>query len=258
MNNISNNCFLLLTIDLIFQFGKPFSNSVKFNLEGLSSLKTLHLGTNTAKVDFSIKNLPSLSKFSLSISGTIDEDIVRGLFEQLPYIQELHLKGNLSFFNLDILVNLKKLVLSGTIDEKFNFELFNNLCNQLEDIRIYLTNININIYIKLFVGHTFPFLVYFSLSFLRIRRFKKEFMNGFPKLKQLNISECKIQVIEHDSFKSLEQLFSLNLSNNLIVLIEENAFSNLKNLKQVDLSYNNLIYFDTKRVDLIESAMLII
>lgn len=246
----------MLTTGLIYQFGEPCSNSVKFILEGLSSLNTLHLGTKTAEVDFSIKNLPSLSTFSLSISGRIDEDIVRGLFEQLPYIQELHLKGNLSFFNLDILVNLKKLVLSGTIDEKFNFELFNNLCNQLEDIRIYLTNINENVYIKLFVGYTFPFLVYFSLSFLRIRRFKKEFINGFPKLKQLNISECKIQVIEHDSFSYLEQLCSLNLSTNLIEFIEDNAFSNLKNLQQVDLSYNNLYYFDTKSVDLIESAML--
>ena len=84
----------------------------------------MRLEANTAKVDFSIKNLTSVTDFSLSISGTIDENIVTVLCEQLPYIQDLRLKGNFSFFNLDNLVNLKKLTLTGIIDENFNFEQF--------------------------------------------------------------------------------------------------------------------------------------
>ena len=228
---------------------------MKFNIEGLSSLETLHLKANTAEVEFSIKNLPSLINFELSISGTIDDYIVTSLFEQLPYIQELHLKGNLSYFNLDNFVNLRVLKLSGTIDENFNFDLFKNLCKQLESIKILLTNIDQKSYIKLFVGYTFPYLEDFTLCFLKLKRLKKEFINGFRMLKYLNIFDCNIKEIAHDSFSNLEQLCSLNLSNNRIEFIDDNAFSNLKNLQQVDLSYNNLLYFDTKIVGLIQSAM---
>ena len=49
-------------------------------------------------------------------------------------IEELHLHGNFSNFNLDSLVNLRELSIAGYIDKSFNFELFKNLCNQLENL----------------------------------------------------------------------------------------------------------------------------
>lgn len=229
---------------------------VKFNLEGLCSLNTLHLEANTAQVDFSIKNLPSLTNVFLSISGTIDENIVIKLYKQVPYIQELHLNGNLSFFNLDNFVNLRKLSLSGTIEPNFNLELFMNLCNQLENIQIRLTNIDLKTYIKLFIGYNFPYLEHFTLSFLNIKRLKKQFINRFPMLKHLNINDCTISVIEHDSFSNLEQLCFLNLSSNRIELIEKNAFSKLKNLQKVYLIQNNLRKFDLNSIGLRESPTL--
>ena len=80
--------------------------------------------------------MPSLTRLLFSLPEKIDENIVTGLLDQVSHIQELHLNVNLSYFNLDNLVNLRVLSLSGTIAENFNFELFKNLCNQLEDIRI--------------------------------------------------------------------------------------------------------------------------
>lgn len=205
-----------------------------------------------------MKNLPSLSNFSLSISGTIDENIVIKLCEQLPSIQELELKGNLSFFNLDNLVNLKKLILTGIIDEKFNFELFKNLCNQLEDIQISLSNINEKTYRKLFVGYTFPHLVDITLNFLETYVLKKQFINGFPMLKNLSIYDCNISVIDNDSFSNLEQLCFLELSFNQIQFIKKNAFLKLKNLQQVNLFGNYFIQIDPKSIGLRESAILYI
>ena len=229
--------------------------SVKFNVEGLSSLENFELSANTTKIaEFSIKNLPSLTILHFTIFGTIDEDIVTRLFLQLKHIQVLFLKGNLSYFNLDSLVNLRTISLSGTINEYFNFELFKNLCKQLEDIRIRLTNIDEKTFIKLFDGYNFPYLVNFSLSFLDIRILKKELINGFLMLRKLAISECNIEVIKSDSFSNLEQLCYLDLSGNRIDCIEENAFSKLKNLKEVHLNQNKLRRFDPKFVGLRESA----
>jgi hypothetical protein len=121
------------------------------------------VNSNTDDVDFSIKNLPSLTIFDLTITGTIDEKILTRLFDQVPHIEELFLEGNLSYFNLDSLVNLKKLSLCGTIDESFNFELFENLCNQLEDIRIRLFKNDEKTIVNLFDNYYFPYLAYLSL-----------------------------------------------------------------------------------------------
>lgn len=258
MNNIRIILiYNLSTLDLNDRNDADWRESVNINLEGLNSLKKLHLKANTAQVYFSIKNFPSLTNFSLSISGTIDDNIAIKLCEQLPHIEELNLKGNLSYFNFDSLFNLRVLELSGTIDETtFNFELFKNLCNQLEDIQIRLANIDENTFIKLFVDYTFPCLEEFTLNFLQIKRLTKEFLNSFPMLKRLNIFDCNIKVIGHDSFSNLEQLCFLDLSNNHIEIIGIDVFSSLKNLQKVNLSDNNLFVFDPKTIGLRQSAIL--
>ena len=130
-------------------------------------------------------------------------------------IQELNLDGNFSYFNLDNLVNLRVLSLSGDIEKKyFNFELFKDLCNQLEDIKIILNDIDEEDFFQLFDGYNFPYLRDFTLMRFRTNRLKKEFMNGFPTLRQLNINNCGIEVIESDSLSNMQQLILLNLSRN--------------------------------------------
>ena len=132
----------------------------------------------------------------------------------------------------------------------FNLELFKNLCNQLENIKISICYIKEKHFFKLFDGYNFPYLVDFTLKYFRIKRLKKEFMSGFSTLTQLNITDCEIEVIEHDLFSNMQQLSSLDLSHNRIGLIEENAFSNLNNLQTLDLSYNKLTKFDRNFIGL--------
>ena len=233
---------------------------IKFNIEGLSSLKKLYLKTKkTTEIEFSIKNVPSLRELCLSISAKINENILTRLLEHVQHIEELDLDGKLSYFNLDKLVNLKKLTLSGKIDKSsFNFKLFKNLCNQLENIQIALTNIDEKTFVKLFDGSNFLYLVKFALRYFSTKRFKKEFINQFTALRHLNISNCEIEIIEHDSFSDLQELCWLNLSGNSIRCIEQNSFSMLKNLRTIDLSFNNLRHFQPKFIGLKESVELII
>ena len=194
----------------------------------------------TREVDFSIKNLASLRVLTLAVDCKIDENIVTRLVDEIRHIETLDLNGNLSYFNLDQLYNLRTLSLNGTIDEEFNFELFENLCEQLEDIEIVLKNLEEKTFLKLFDGYNFPYLVDFNLRFVTIKRLKKGFINRFPMLKRLNISRCKIEMIENGSFSSLEQLCILDLSYNRIENIDKNTFSELKNLQTLDLRFNNI------------------
>ena len=169
----------------------------------------------------------------LFIYGTINENILTSLLDQLSHIHELYLAGKFSYINLDNLVNLKKLSLIGVLEESFNFELFKNLCNHLEDLNIRFYDFEEKIFVKLF---------------------KNESVNRFPSLRRLTISECKIRVIERDWFSNLQELLFLDLSGNRIERIEENAFSNLKKLETIDLSGNNLTHIHPGFIGLIESA----
>lgn len=225
-------------------------DSVKFNIKGLSSLETLFLRANSSEVQITMKNLTSLSRLGLSLTDTIDEDIVTGLLDQVPHIQKLHLDGNLGYFNLDHLVNLRVLKIFETINEDFNLDLFKNLSDQLENIWIEVTNIDEKILVKLFDGCDFPYLVDFTVSDGNIKRLNKELFNGFSTLKRLRITNCEIKVIERDLFSNLKQLCSLCLIENRIKIVEENAFSKLENLQEVDLSFNELKKLSRKFVGL--------
>ena len=193
----------------------------------------------------------------MSFSGSIDEKLVTKILEQVSNIQELYLEGYLSYFNSDSFVNLKQLSIDGDIDEKFNFELFKNLCNQLEALTISIYNIDEKTLFKLFDGYNFPYLVELTIEFFNMKRLRltKEFIDRLPKPRnRLNITDCNIEVIESDSFSNMQQLTSLDLSDNRIELIEENAFSNLKNLQKLDLTRNRLTNFDRKFIGLSESV----
>lgn len=149
--------------------------SSKFNLERLSSLKDLYFAANSAEVEFSFKNLNSLRYFYMSIkSSKIDENLMTRILEQIPTIEELYLHGNISYINLDRLVNLRELSNAGTFDtENFNFDLLKNLCKQLEKLKIVLKDLDEKSFFKLFDGCNFPYVVYFTLRFLKEKRLKK-------------------------------------------------------------------------------------
>ena len=213
---------------------------VEINIDGLSSLKTLDLDVPSTRKSFSITNLNSLTTFELCDRTNIINQKVIENFERLPNLKSLTLEGNLSYFNLDNLVNLKHLSLSGNMKNKFNFEIFKNLCNQLEALRIGFTNIDDNTLFELFNGHYFSNLK--SLIFVRcyIKRVHKNFIDPFPMIKRLSIVACELEVIESDAFSNAKQLHYLDFNANMISSIQKNVFSNLNNLETLNLSNNKL------------------
>ena len=207
----------------------------------------MKLEARTAECDFSIRNLHSLKTLDFTISGgTIDEAIVTLFVNECPHIEELSLKANLSHFNLDSLFNVRKLSLDGTLNaSSFNFKLFENLCNQLQDLMIGFYNIDNSILLhNLFNGYNFSNLVKLSLMFINSKILKKELINAFPILRELNVTNSKIEEIESDSFANLKHLCSLDLSQNQIKYLNGNTFSNLVKLEKLNLSENQIKSID--------------
>ena len=170
-------------------------------------------------------------------------------------IQQLNLYGKFSYFNLDNFVNLNSISLDGTITEDLNFELFKNLCNQLETLVIKITDIHSKTSLfKLFDGYHFPYLKYLTFSRGFIQRLDKNFINRFPMLICLYIYSCNLETIEDEAFSNLKELFYLGLSGNRVSFIGKNAFLNLKNLKVIDLCNNGLKHIDREFVGLENSV----
>ena len=159
-------------------------------------------------------------------------------------LQDLDLHGNFSYFNLDDFVNLKTLSLNGKVHESFNFELFKNLCNQLESLSIDFTGIDFKTLFKLFDGYHFPYLENLSFSRCFIERVDKHFMNRFPMLIFLYMDQCHLEAIEDEAFSNFKHLSFLGLFANKVRFIGKNAFSNMKNLEVLDLCNNGLKHID--------------
>ena len=138
--------------------------SPEIKIEGFSHLYYLKLSFQSFK-QLELTNLFALRDFSLEINTTINSEVLLKLIENLHYIEILHLSGQLSYFNLDSLSNLKKLDLNGTIMDDFNVHLFDNLCNQLEYIHIRCYNFDDKHLEKLFYGRNFPYLCTFYITF---------------------------------------------------------------------------------------------
>lgn len=214
---------------------------------------------------FSARNLKSLNQLSLIIKEPINEIVSKRVFENLSAIEELKIEGVFSNLNLDDLVNLKNLNLSGSINNEFNFGLLKNLCNQLEKLEIYLDNIDNEKINQLFFGLRFPNLEELTIEKSKITKLEKKMFDGFPTLKTLHIrfnndlriidfgafssltslvnfvfNNNSIETLEKGVFSELVKLDTLKLNNNQINDIEENVFSNLANLKDLDLSHNKM------------------
>ena len=99
----------------------------EIELDGISSLQHLFLRINSEK-GLSVRNLPSLKHLDLLVKK-LNRSISEQLFENLLNIKKLVIIAEVfSDINLDYLVNLVNLTISGEIDEGFNFELFENIC----------------------------------------------------------------------------------------------------------------------------------
>lgn len=220
--------------------------SIEISIEGLSSLKDLVLGISSNEINISLRNLNSVTYFDLFIPGTIDENITTKLFDQLPNIEDLSLCGKLSYFKLDSLVNIKKLTLEGTLNDNFNFELFENLRIQLQDLCFCVNKNDDEIFFKLFDGYHFPNIV--KLRFLKMgcnmRRVNKKFLNKFPMLRELIIEGCKLEKIEDDTFSNLKHLARLDLSDNLLETLPVAIFSQLVNLEDLILRKNRIRWLE--------------
>ena len=215
---------------------------------------------NSTEMFFSIRNLCALNLLTLDMIGcTIDDHFITSLFNQVQNIEKLILCGTFSYFNIDSLVNLKFLSLDGTINESFNIELFKNLCNQLDSLKVDLKKIDEKTFLKLFDGHNFSKLLKLSIINCNLNILKKEFTNRFPILRKLFIIGCNLKVIENDAFSNLKQIWCLDLSQNRLKFIEKDTFSNLDKLRKLDLSKNEFTtYIDRKFIGVVYSIKLLL
>ena len=219
----------------------------RVNLEGLSSLKSLSLSLKSIEGNL-FGNLNSLKQLTLHIESEINKDMLTKMFEICPNIEELCLYGKFSNINFDSFVNLKNFELRGEILEGFNFDVFKNICNQLEKLEIEFYEMNDEIISKLLYGHNFPNLFSLDISYSKITRLEKILFDGFPMLKSLNISYNKeLKKIDKDAFSNLKNLKKLTIESSYkLSELQPELFSNLGNLEELDLALMKLTHFDLK------------
>lgn len=212
------------------------------NIEGklLPCLSTLNLSGRSIK-EISVRNLKSVENFTISIAASIDETMSRKFFDHLPNIQELTLKGRFSNLNLDSLINLKNLTLYGIIIEtEFNFDLFKNICKQLENLNIYFYDIDYKGIADLFSDNRFDNMNFLSITIFKFNKLERKFIDRFPMLREFHFNSNKLRTIDFDAFSNSKQLEYLSLRSNCIKTLNRRYFSELGKLTTLDLSYNQL------------------
>lgn len=154
----------------------------------------------------------------------------------------------------------------------FNVHLFDNVCNQLENITIWCCNLDDKYLEKLYYGRNFPYLSTLSIfcSSANIKLEKKLFdglrmlqkliiyqnenlgiidadaFSNLIELQELHLSESCIEFIDKTMFSYLINLKNLSLCRNQIESIEEDSFSNLHNLENLNLCSNQLRSLNAK------------
>ena len=223
---------------------------MEIELDGLLSLQYLYLKQRSLEF-FSARNLPSLKEFNL-ITYFIHKRFSTQIFGNLSTIKELRIDAGFTDINLDDLVNLEKLTIFGDIGRNFNFDLFKNICNHLQELSIILGNIANEHINELFYGLNFPNLVKLHIVKSQVAMLEKNMFEGFPMLQSLTLNENKrLRKIDNDAFSSLTNLVELDLKNNSIVSINQKHFAPLGNLKYLNLMNNRLKKFDLSILDYI-------
>ena len=223
----------------------------RVNIEGLSSLKTLVLCLSSIE-GISFGNQSSLKDLTLFKSEFNNDSIIK-LHKMCSNIEELSLKGNFSSLSFDSFLNLKKLSVIGSLLEDFDFELFKNICNQLEYLLIGFDNMHNDGICKLLNGHNFTKVLTLNIFNSKIKRLEKKLFEGFPKIQSLDIYKNKeLKTIDKDAFSNLKNLKCLSLTfNEQLSELDPELFSCLENLEKLDLRYNKLTRFDLKIMDYI-------
>lgn len=189
---------------------------------------------------------------------TIDENNTKELFDQLQNIEELRISGDFYYFNFDSLVNLKSIMINGSFWDGFNFELFNNLFNQLNELHISINNIDYEGLLKLLNGYTFHNLEILEIKQCNIKILEKKFIDQFPNLQIFMMNNCNLEIIENDAFSISKKLKYLDLSENMFKRISKLDFSKLVNLEYFLMRKNclesieNGTFLDMKNLKLIE------
>ena len=213
--------------------------SIEIKIKDLSSLVDLQVAINSLEICFSIINLSSLKCVEISIPR-IDEKNITHIFEQIQNVEKLCLIGNLYYFNLDNLVNLKRLYIRGDICDGFNFELFKNLSNQLDHLFIAIHNYDYDTILKLINGCNFSNLQILHIADTNIRRIEKKLVEQFPRLQHFRMINCNLEIIEDDAFSISENLILLDLRENSLKNLYKRLFSKLVNLKYFSMRKNRL------------------
>lgn len=150
-------------------------------------------------------------------------------------IEELFLYGKLYYFNLDNLVNLRRLTLSGLTYDGFNFELLKNLSNQLDELKI------VYFYVEMLNCHNVSNLSVLNIMDCNIKIIENKFIEKFPNLHTFRMTNCSIETMEDKAFSNLKGLV-LDLSKNLLKRLHKRYFSELVNLEYF-LMFKNCIEF---------------
>lgn len=217
--------------------------SSTINIQGLSSLVELHLTLKAYELYFTLRNLSSLKIFHL-FSTNINETNTKPLFDQLQTIEKLFLYGKLYYFNLNNLVNLRRLILSGSTSDCFNFELLKNLPNQLDELAIYIDNIDYKTLAKMIDCHDVSKLLMLDIMNCDIKILEKKFIHKFSNLHTFRMSNCKIETIEDNAFSNLKERVILDLSENLLKRLYKRYFSKLINLENVIMFKNRIEFIE--------------
>ena len=143
--------------------------------------------------------------FFLKTKSPIKSEFFSKLSDYLPNIERLALTGKISSLNFDNLFNLKLLSLYCYLKDDFNYffdyDLFKNICNQLEGIKIVSQDIGDNFLDKLFHGHNFPYLHKLVLAKSKITKLEKKFLDRFPMLQIFSAFKNKqLRKIDDDAF----------------------------------------------------------
>lgn len=194
---------------------------------------------------FSVRNFPSLNHLVLE-TDYLDKTLSTRIFGYLSSsIKVLEIRSAFSDINLDDLVNLEKLSISGELHDEFNFGFFKSFCTHLKELSIHIRNTGHEDISEAFYGHNFPNLVKLDITNGNFTKLEEELLERFPMLQSLRLTgNDQLRLTDSDAFSSLVHLVHLNLSSNSIETINNRHFSELINLKSLDLSCNEIECID--------------
>ena len=162
----------------------------------------------------------ALQDLALDIESDLNIDVSNEIFDTCPNILRLNLHGNFSNINFDRFLNLIKLSISGSILDGFNFDLFQNICNQLVFLKIGFNKMNNSDISRLLNGHTFSKVLDLEISTGQITSFENKQFDGFPILETFFVEKNPKQNFNDNAFRELinSRKIRLKLKNDVCII----------------------------------------